>query len=77
LTSLEARVEEYRQDPLPFESRSRDLAERGMDPMVELPDGSFKRLSELTDDEANAEFRVRLDLDESWEGLDVDEDDQA
>jgi hypothetical protein len=54
------------QMPLPFEARSRDLGER-VDPVVELPDGSFKRLSELSDDEANAGFGVRLDLTEDLE----------
>jgi hypothetical protein len=61
-----------------YERRSRDLAEH-VDPVVELPDGSTKRLSEVTAAEAREGFQVRLDLTEPedfGEDLEVDEDGQ-
>jgi hypothetical protein len=62
------------QPELPFESRSRDLAGK-VDPVVELPDGSFKRLSEVTDAEAREGYGVRLDLNEPEDfDEDLDED---
>lgn len=54
------------------EIRSRDLAER-VDPVCELPDGTFKRLSELTDDEAKAGYGIRTDLNQPAD-FDQDQD---